>query len=89
MIPVIRVNLPNYLVHPASAEIPDAILKSAGEEIAAELERNFAGKRVLLRLLSSSEHPGKTPKELIAVIRSLGHDRYDPSRKGDRYDNLE
>ena len=36
-----------------------------------------------------SEHPAKSQDELLAIIRRLGHDRYDPNRPGERYDNLE
>ena len=42
----------------------------------------------MVRGLSSVDHPGKTIDELIKIIKSEGTDRYDPHRKGDRYQNI-
>ena len=49
----------------------------------------FGSRRVLLRLLGSQEHPEKSIDELVAIILQLGHDRYDPGRQGDCYENVE
>jgi hypothetical protein len=51
--------------------------------------RHFTGKNVAVRVLGSQEHKGKTANDLIRIIKTLGHDRYHPNRKGDRYENLE
>lgn len=53
------------------------------------LREHYSGCRIGLRLLGSMEHPGKSVDDLITIIQTLGHDRYDPHRMGDRYDNLE
>lgn len=53
------------------------------------LRDHFNGERIGLRLLSSDEHEGKSVKELIEIIKELGHDRYDPNRRGDRYENID
>jgi hypothetical protein len=38
--------------------------------------------------LGSEEHPDKSIDDLIEIIKKLGHDRYDPKRLGDRYENI-
>lgn len=62
---------------------------SASARIVACLREHFMGRRIVLRLLGSMEHPGKSAAELIGIIRKTGHDRYDPARTGDRYANLD
>ncbi|MBI2136108.1 hypothetical protein HYU06_03485 [Candidatus Woesearchaeota archaeon] len=47
------------------------------------------GKKVAIRCLGSQEHKGKSVNALIKIIMGLGHDRYDFSKKGDRYENVE
>lgn len=81
-VPVITVDLPEYSV---SAE-PD--YKAIGKVVDDELKRYFLGQTVVVRGVGSSEHPGKTADELIDIIRRDGTDRYDPDRKGDRYENI-
>src|SRR5690606_37858448 len=34
-------------------------------------------------------HPGKTFEDMAAIIARHGTDRYDPTRRGDRYENIE
>ena len=53
------------------------------------LEKHFLGKKVAIRVLSSEEHKGRSINDIIKIIKRLGHDRYDPRRKGDRYENLD
>jgi hypothetical protein len=53
------------------------------------LKMHFLGKKVAIRVLGSEEHKGKSMDELIKIIIKSGHDRYDPGRKGDKYDNLD
>jgi hypothetical protein len=60
-----------------------------GAKIDGCLKRHFLGKAVAVRVLSSQEHKGKSVDDLIGIIKRLGHDRYDPKRNGDRYENLD
>ena len=53
------------------------------------LRENFFGKRIALRLLGSMDHPGKSKDDIIKIVKKLGTDRYDSSRKGDRYENID
>ena len=53
------------------------------------LRQHFLEERIGLRLISSSAHENKSLQDLIEIIRKTGTDRYDPHRKGDRYDNLD
>ncbi len=53
------------------------------------LRANFMNETIALRLISSTAHENKSLKELIEIIKRTGTDRYDPNRKGDRYDNME
>ena len=53
------------------------------------LRQYFHGERIALRLLSSSEHQDKSREALTNIIKRTGTDRYDPNRKGDRYDNIQ
>lgn len=80
---VYAIHLPEYQV----ATEPD--YKSLGRIVDAELKNHFLGKTVIARGIGSSEHPGKSVDELIEIIRRDGTDRYDVSRKGDRYENIQ
>jgi hypothetical protein len=60
-----------------------------GAKVDRILKKHFLGKKVAIRVLSSSEHKGKSADELIKIIKKIGHDKYDPKRKGDRYENVE
>lgn len=53
------------------------------------LRKHHMNQKVGLRLLGSMEHPDKTIDEVIEIIRELGHDRYDPNRSGNQYENIE
>ena len=66
---------------------PDFV--AVGEKIDDCLKKHFLGQKVAIRALGSQEHKGKTQDDVIRIIKRLGHDRYDPKRKGDRYDNIE
>lgn len=63
--------------------------KSVGKVVDDELRKHFMDQTVVVRGISSSEHPGKTIDELIEIIKRDGTDRYDPNRKGDRYENIQ
>jgi hypothetical protein len=82
-IPVISVDLPEYQMHAA----PD--YKKLGKVVDQELKKHFMGQTIVARGIGSSEHPGKTIDELVEIIRRDGSDRYDPVRRGDRYENLQ
>ncbi|MBT7902975.1 hypothetical protein HN587_03855 [Candidatus Woesearchaeota archaeon] len=60
-----------------------------GSRIDVCLKRHFLGKKVAIRVLSSDEHPKMSIGDMIKIIKKLGHDRYDPNRVGDRYENIE
>jgi hypothetical protein len=60
-----------------------------GAKIDKCLKEHFLGQKVAIRALGSEEHRGKSADEVIAIIKKLGHDRYDPGRNGDRYENLD
>ena len=62
---------------------------SVGRPVDDCLKRELLGEEVMIRAVASSQHASKTQDELIATIRRLGHDRYDPARQGERYENIE
>jgi hypothetical protein len=80
---LIKLNLPQYSIDSEPAD------KEIGKIVDDELKKNFMGKSILVRGIASSEHPGKTIDELVNIIQETGTDRYDPARKGDRYENVE
>lgn len=65
---------------------PDFELISS--KIIKTLRKHFMGRKIGLRLLGSMEHQKKRINDLIKIIKQLGHDRYDPNRIGDRYENI-
>lgn len=78
-----------------SIDVPKVYLDNApdferlGKKVDDVLKRHFLNRRVILRTLSSQEHPDKSIEDLIKIIKAIGHDRYDPNIKGDRYKNRE
>ena len=94
---VIKVSLSKYneiqLAYKAtgidSFEGPFPDFTGTAETIISTLQANIKAPIILLRLLSSEDHPDKSKDELVGIIQKLGHDRYDPLRKGDRYENIE
>ena len=81
-IPVYAVELPGYYVHTE----PDH--QAIGKVVDDELRKHFMGQKIVVRGVSSAAHPHMSTNELVAAISTLGTDRYDPNRAGDRYDNL-
>jgi hypothetical protein len=80
--PVYEVNVPEYTIdrepdHKAIGKIVDDVIK-----------QHFANQTIVVRGLSSKEHPDKTLDQLIETIQQLGTDRYDPQKTGDRYGNI-
>jgi hypothetical protein len=59
-----------------------------GKKIDSSLKKHFLGKKVAIRVIGSEEHKNKSINDLIKIIKKIGHDRYDPKRKGDRYKTL-
>ncbi len=82
-IPILEVSIPEYTVETA----PDS--KAIGEKIDQVLISHFRDKRLVVRCLSSKDHPGKSLDDLVALISQIGIDRYDDEQKGDRYNNVE
>jgi hypothetical protein len=80
---ILELEVPEYTVDVE----PD--YKAIGKLIDAEIKKHFMGRAILLRGIGSQEHPGKTVKELVEIIKQTGTDRYDPERAGDRYENIE
>lgn len=82
-IPVYSIKIPEYDVKSK----PD--WEKIGAKIDVLIKEKFLGKKVAIRCLGSQEHKGKSINDLVKIIKKLGHDRYDPKRKGDRYENVE
>lgn len=82
-IPVYELDLPEYQVD----KEPDH--EAIGNKVDAFIKQHFLGQYIAVRCLGSSEHPGKSVDQMIEIIKKLGHDRYDPARQGDRYENNE
>jgi hypothetical protein len=76
------------IVIPAEYEEEKPDFGPIAERIIGSLRKHFSGRRIALRMIGSMEHQGKSADDLIAIIKQLGHDRYDPHRKGDRYENI-
>ena len=82
-IPVYRISLPEY----TTDKEPDH--EAVGKKADDFIKKYFLGQHIAIRCVSSGEHPDKTTDEMVGIIKRLGHDRYDPDRKGDRYENNE
>jgi hypothetical protein len=80
---LIEIDLPQYDIW----QEPDA--DAIGKIVDDEIRKNFPGKSIVVRGVASSEHPNKSIDELIETIAQTGTDKYDPERKGDRYENVE
>lgn len=80
---VIEIKLPEYQV----ATEPE--YHTIGKVVDDELRKLFIGQTIVVRGIGSSEHPNKTADELVAIILRDGTDRYDRSREGDRYENMQ
>lgn len=81
MMKVVEIYLPQYRVDTE----PDH--SAIGKEVDAVIKEQFAGKTIVVRGISSTEHD-KSADELIDIIKRVGTDRYDPNRIGDRYENI-
>ena len=83
MKPIYRISLPEYKVD----QRPDFDL--LGSKVDRILRENYLGQKVVIRAISSEDHPGKSAEELVQIIQETGFDLYDSARKGDRYENIE
>lgn len=83
-IPVYQITVKDYA---CTAKVkPD--WAAIGARIDKKIKEHFLGKRAAIRCISSHEHKGKSVNDIVKIIRRLGTDRYDPHRKGDRYENI-
>ncbi len=81
-VPVYSVKIPEYNVR----KKPDS--QDIGARIDKTIIKHFLGKRVAIRCLGSQEH--RVPRnDLIRIIKKLGTDKYEPDRKGEKYENVE
>jgi hypothetical protein len=80
---LIEIDTPEYTVD----KEPD--YKAIGRRIDEEIKKHFAGKEILLRGVGSRQHKNMAANDLVDVIKETGTDRYDPTLKGDRYENIE
>ena len=81
--PVFVINIPEYKVD----KKPN--FDKIGKKVDLILKEKFLHQKIAIRALGSQEHPGKTAEDLIKIIQEIGTDRYDPIRKGDRYENID
>jgi hypothetical protein len=72
---VYSIALPDYRVD----HEPDFL--ALGRVLDAQIIRFFPRRRLAVRGLSLTDHPGKSALELIEIVASLGTDRYDPTRQ--------
>lgn len=80
---IIKLTIPEYTVD----KEPD--YTAIGGIIDDAIKEHFMGQAILVRGISSRQHPGQTVAGLTDTIRETGTDRYDPKRTGDRYENTE
>jgi hypothetical protein len=74
--PVYAVALPEYRVKQAPDEA------HLGATLDAVICTRFPDRRLAVRGIGLADHPGHTANTLVATIRALGTDRYDPTRRG-------
>lgn len=79
---ILTISVPQYTIDTE----PDH--KAIGKAVDSLIRQYFAGQTVIVRGISSNEHPDKSIDQLIDIIQQIGTDRYDPKRLGDRYENI-
>lgn len=77
--PVLTISLPEYKTN----EKPDVL--KIGSKLDNLFEKNFHGKSVVIRCISTQDHPGKILDELADIVLKTGTDKYDATRKGIGY----
>lgn len=80
---LIEISIPGYQIDSPPDE------KKIGTILDKLIIDNFPNEFILIRGIASSEHPNLTINELIDTIKKTGTDKYDPIRKGDRYENID
>ena len=73
-IPVYEISLPEYKIEPQTDWL------SVGRKLDRLVAASFPGRRLAIRGIGLTDHPDKSPDELVATILELGTDRYDPHR---------
>lgn len=82
-ISVYQLKIPEY-------QISDQLdFERIGKKIDDYLKEYFLGQKIVIRCLGSQNHSGKSVGDLVKIIKKTGTDRYDPDRRGDRYENVE
>jgi len=79
---VFRVPMPEYRID----SVPDYNL---GVRVDQMIRENFDVARIIVRAISSTDHPPLTLDELAKTILELGTDKYDPYRRGVAHDEFE
>ncbi len=82
-IPTYTIKLPSYTV------LSEPNHLAVGKAVDDLLRQYFLGQKVVVRGLSSQEHPSMNAGQLIEIIKRQGTDRYDMTRTGDRYENVD
>lgn len=80
---IINIDLPDYKVDSPPDEI------AVGDVVDRVIKKHYMGRAIVVRGIASSEHPNKSIDELIDIIKETGTDKYDSTRIGDRYENID
>jgi hypothetical protein len=75
-VPVYEISLPEYTVE----DEPDFL--AIGARLDPLIEAYFPDRWIAIRGIGLIDHPGWSLDDLVATIRELGTDKYDPERKG-------
>lgn len=62
---------------------------SLGQQVDTVIEENFDVKNIIIRAISSSDHPQLSFDKLVDIILEKGTDKYDPDRKGVAHEKFE
>lgn len=76
---ILTISLPEYKPN----EKPD--LLKIGPKLDSLLTEHFQSKSVVIRCISTQDHPGKTLGELADIVLKTGTDKYDINRRGVGY----
>jgi hypothetical protein len=73
---VLEVSVPEY----KTGEKPDRLV--VGPKLDGLLEKEFLGKRIVVRCIGGQDHPKKTLDKLAEIVVQTGTDKYDEKRQG-------
>lgn len=79
---IIEVSLPFH----EPGKTPDHV--AVGKQLDALIKQHFMGKKVVVRLIGSQDHPGLSLDDLVDKIVTSGTDRYEPQRMGIGYEEF-